>query len=137
MFGRLGGGAIASPVGDGGITWESGSPVWCHGSTRCIKLKVTEPVSMCQSFGGLRPNSGSFASGRVGVGVKSYFVFLRYLIWLNLLHCALVGGFIVGPTAFHLGDRGMGKSAAATIKSRSNMISVSLNVSSLQFLQNC
>ncbi|KAF6739005.1 Transmembrane channel-like protein 7 [Oryzias melastigma] len=45
--------------------------------------------------------------GRVGVGVKSYFVFLRYLIWLNLLHCALVGGFIVGPTAFHLGDRGM------------------------------
>ncbi|XP_074555085.1 transmembrane channel-like protein 7 isoform X2 [Halichoeres trimaculatus] len=39
--------------------------------------------------------------GRFGVGVKSYFVFLRYLIFLNLLHCALVSGFILGPTAFY------------------------------------
>ncbi|XP_015239792.1 PREDICTED: transmembrane channel-like protein 8 [Cyprinodon variegatus] len=38
---------------------------------------------------------------RFGVGVKSYFVFLRYLICLNLLHCALIGGFILGPTAFY------------------------------------
>ncbi|XP_035993160.1 transmembrane channel-like protein 7 [Fundulus heteroclitus] len=38
---------------------------------------------------------------RFGVGVKSYFVFLRYLIYLNLLHCALIGGFILGPTAFY------------------------------------
>nr|XP_015825547.2 transmembrane channel-like protein 7 [Nothobranchius furzeri] len=35
--------------------------------------------------------------GRFGVGVKSYFVFLRYLVYLNLLHCALIGGFILGP----------------------------------------
>ncbi|XP_035516138.1 transmembrane channel-like protein 7 [Morone saxatilis] len=39
--------------------------------------------------------------GRFGVGVKAYFVFLRYLIYLNLLHCALIGGFILGPTAFY------------------------------------
>ncbi|KAM4750292.1 transmembrane channel-like protein 7 [Anableps anableps] len=38
---------------------------------------------------------------RFGIGVKSYFVFLRYLIYLNLLHCALVGGFILGPTAYY------------------------------------
>ncbi|XP_054897485.1 transmembrane channel-like protein 7 [Poeciliopsis prolifica] len=39
--------------------------------------------------------------GRCGIGVKSYFVFLRYLIYLNLLHCALIGGFILGPTGFY------------------------------------
>ncbi|XP_037328859.2 transmembrane channel-like protein 7 isoform X1 [Pungitius pungitius] len=39
--------------------------------------------------------------GRFGVGVKAYFVFLRYLVYLNILHCALVGGFILGPTAFY------------------------------------
>uniref|UniRef100_A0A672F9G5 Transmembrane channel-like protein n=1 Tax=Salarias fasciatus TaxID=181472 RepID=A0A672F9G5_SALFA len=36
--------------------------------------------------------------GRFGVGVKAYFVFLRYLVFLNLLHCALTAGFILGPT---------------------------------------
>ncbi|CAN9509917.1 unnamed protein product [Ophioblennius macclurei] len=36
--------------------------------------------------------------GRFGVGVKAYFVFLRYLVFLNLLHCALTWGFILGPT---------------------------------------
>ncbi|XP_029295123.1 transmembrane channel-like protein 7 isoform X2 [Cottoperca gobio] len=39
--------------------------------------------------------------GRFGVGVKAYFVFLRYLVYLNLLHCALIGGFVLGPTAFY------------------------------------
>ncbi|XP_070684638.1 transmembrane channel-like protein 7 [Pempheris klunzingeri] len=39
--------------------------------------------------------------GRFGVGVKAYFVFLRYLVYLNLLHCALIGGFILGPTVFY------------------------------------
>lgn len=39
--------------------------------------------------------------GRFGVGVKAYFVFLRYLVYLNLLHCVLIGGFILGPTAFY------------------------------------
>ncbi|KAL7405270.1 hypothetical protein ABVT39_026352 [Epinephelus coioides] len=39
--------------------------------------------------------------GRFGVGVKSYFVFLRYLVYLNFLHCALISGFILGPTGFY------------------------------------
>ncbi|XP_061578515.1 transmembrane channel-like protein 7 [Cololabis saira] len=39
--------------------------------------------------------------GRFGVGVKAYFVFLRYLIYLNLLHCILVCGFIVVPTVVY------------------------------------
>ncbi|KAM6940987.1 transmembrane channel-like protein 7 [Lycodopsis pacificus] len=39
--------------------------------------------------------------GRFGVGVKAYFVFLRYLVYLNLLHCALVWAFILGPTTFY------------------------------------
>ncbi|KAM4584062.1 transmembrane channel-like protein 7 isoform 2-T2 [Odontesthes bonariensis] len=39
--------------------------------------------------------------GRFGVGVKAYFVFLRYLIYLNLLHCVFIGGFILGPTGFY------------------------------------
>lgn len=30
--------------------------------------------------------------------MKSYFVFLRYLVFLNLLHSALIWGFILGPT---------------------------------------
>lgn len=33
--------------------------------------------------------------------MKAYFVFLRYLVFLNLLHCALISGFILGPTAFY------------------------------------
>ncbi|XP_013869456.1 transmembrane channel-like protein 7 isoform X2 [Austrofundulus limnaeus] len=39
--------------------------------------------------------------GKFGVGVKAYFVFLRYLIYLNLLHCVLIGGFILGPTLYY------------------------------------
>ncbi|XP_040001996.1 transmembrane channel-like protein 7 isoform X2 [Xiphias gladius] len=38
---------------------------------------------------------------RFGVGVKAYFVFLRYLIHLNLLYCVLIWGFILGPTTFY------------------------------------
>ncbi|XP_061684872.1 transmembrane channel-like protein 7 isoform X2 [Syngnathoides biaculeatus] len=39
--------------------------------------------------------------GRFGVGVNSYFVFLRYLVYLNLIHCALIWAFILGPTTFY------------------------------------
>lgn len=30
--------------------------------------------------------------------MKAYFVFLRYLVYLNLLHFALICAFILGPT---------------------------------------
>lgn len=52
--------------------------------------------------------------GRFGVGVKAYFVFLRYLVYLNLLHCALVGGFILGPTAFYGRSKSSGESPVMT-----------------------
>ncbi|KAM4604367.1 transmembrane channel-like protein 7 isoform 1-T1 [Polymixia lowei] len=38
---------------------------------------------------------------RFGVGVKAYFVFLRYLVYLNLLHCVFIWSFILGPTTFY------------------------------------
>ncbi|CAB1344370.1 unnamed protein product [Coregonus sp. 'balchen'] len=46
--------------------------------------------------------------GRFGVGVKAYFVFLRYLVYLNLLQCLVIGGTILTPTAVYDsdGDRG-------------------------------
>ncbi|XP_076001695.1 transmembrane channel-like protein 7 [Genypterus blacodes] len=39
--------------------------------------------------------------GRFGVGVKAYFVFLRYLIYLNLLYCAFIASFILVPTTVY------------------------------------
>ncbi|XP_055358665.1 transmembrane channel-like protein 7 isoform X2 [Betta splendens] len=48
------------------------------------------------------PNTDCWCvSGKFGVGVKAYFVFFRYLICLNLLHCAMICGFILGPTALY------------------------------------
>uniref|UniRef100_H3BZL3 Transmembrane channel-like protein n=1 Tax=Tetraodon nigroviridis TaxID=99883 RepID=H3BZL3_TETNG len=44
--------------------------------------------------------------GRFGIGVKAYFVFLRYLVYLNLLHCALIGAFIIGPTIIYGNNSG-------------------------------
>ncbi|XP_054636142.1 transmembrane channel-like protein 7 isoform X2 [Dunckerocampus dactyliophorus] len=41
--------------------------------------------------------------GRFGVGVNAYFVFLRYLVYLNLIHCALLWVFILGPAVFYSG----------------------------------
>lgn len=40
-------------------------------------------------------------AGRFGVGMKAYFVFLRYLVYLNLVHCLFICGFILGPTALY------------------------------------
>ncbi|XP_051957638.1 transmembrane channel-like protein 7 [Xyrauchen texanus] len=37
--------------------------------------------------------------GQFGVGVKDYFVFLRYLLCLNLLYCVIIGGSVVIPKA--------------------------------------
>ncbi|XP_016105168.1 transmembrane channel-like protein 7 [Sinocyclocheilus grahami] len=36
--------------------------------------------------------------GQFGVGVKAYFVFLRYLLCLNLLYCVIIGGSVLTPT---------------------------------------
>ncbi|KAJ8001564.1 hypothetical protein DPEC_G00170790 [Dallia pectoralis] len=39
--------------------------------------------------------------GRFGAGVKAYFVFLRYLVYLNILHCLIIGGAILTPTVIY------------------------------------
>ncbi|KAK7930241.1 hypothetical protein WMY93_006636 [Mugilogobius chulae] len=54
---------------------------------------------MRQAFRGLLPWQRTLhkIESRFGVGVKAYFVFLRYLVYLNLLLCALIGGLILGP----------------------------------------
>ncbi|KAK0144054.1 Transmembrane channel-like protein 7 [Merluccius polli] len=38
---------------------------------------------------------------RFGVGVKAYFIFLRYLMYLNLLHSVFLLAFILGPTVVY------------------------------------
>ncbi|XP_045904415.1 transmembrane channel-like protein 7 isoform X1 [Micropterus dolomieu] len=60
-------------------------------------------AQMRGALSGLLPwqNTLHTIKGRFGVGVKAYFVFLRYLVYLNLLHCALIWGFILGPTTFY------------------------------------
>ncbi|XP_066560640.1 transmembrane channel-like protein 7 isoform X2 [Amia ocellicauda] len=35
--------------------------------------------------------------GKFGSGVKSYFTFLRYLVYLNMMHCLITGGLLVVP----------------------------------------
>ncbi|XP_048871484.1 transmembrane channel-like protein 7 [Brienomyrus brachyistius] len=43
--------------------------------------------------------------GKFGVGVKVYFAFLRYLVYLNLLSCFLTGGLIQAPVIIFNRDR--------------------------------
>uniref|UniRef100_A0A3B4AV34 Transmembrane channel-like protein n=1 Tax=Periophthalmus magnuspinnatus TaxID=409849 RepID=A0A3B4AV34_9GOBI len=76
--------------------WES----WRR-SQSIYRRRVREQTG--EALRGLVPWQRTLHSieGRFGVGVKAYFVFLRYLVYLNLLLCALVGGLILGPTAFY------------------------------------
>ncbi|XP_073732539.1 transmembrane channel-like protein 7 [Misgurnus anguillicaudatus] len=39
--------------------------------------------------------------GQFGVGIKAYFGFLRYLLGLNLLYCAIISGSVLTPTLLY------------------------------------
>lgn len=58
--------------------------------------------------------------------MKAYFVFFRYLIYLNLLHCALISGFILGPTAFF--GRGLSSGESAEMKYYSKLTTAGCRV---------
>ncbi|XP_034399071.1 transmembrane channel-like protein 7 [Cyclopterus lumpus] len=60
-------------------------------------------AQMGEALSGLLPwlHTLHTIEGRFGVGVKAYFVFLRYLVFLNLLHSALLWVFILGPTTLY------------------------------------
>ncbi|XP_066503999.1 transmembrane channel-like protein 7 [Hoplias malabaricus] len=42
--------------------------------------------------------------GGFGVGVKAYFVFLRYLLCLNLLNCVIITGYVLIPLIYGRND---------------------------------
>ncbi|TSL68213.1 Transmembrane channel-like protein 7 [Bagarius yarrelli] len=42
--------------------------------------------------------------GRFGVGVKAYFVFLRYLLFLNFLNCAIIAVSVLSPNLYKRTD---------------------------------
>ncbi|KAM6939796.1 transmembrane channel-like protein 7 [Xenentodon cancila] len=77
-------------------SWQS----WRRSQSISMKRVWTQ---MGESLSSLLPLQHTLhkIEARFGVGVKAYFVFLRYLIYLNLLHCFFVSGFIVVPTVFY------------------------------------
>ena len=46
----------------------------------------------------------SYSLGRFGMGVKAYFVFLTYLLILNLLHSLIIIGTVLIPTLVYRGN---------------------------------
>ncbi|XP_026214982.1 transmembrane channel-like protein 7 [Anabas testudineus] len=59
-------------------------------------------AQMGEALSGLLPwqHTLHVIEGKFGVGLKAYFVFFRYLVYLNLLHCIFICGLILGPTVF-------------------------------------
>ncbi|KAI1886465.1 hypothetical protein AGOR_G00196030 [Albula goreensis] len=66
-------------------------------SQQHMRKRLREQVA--RVIWGLQPWSKTMhkIEGKFGVGVKSYFTFLRYLIYLNLLHCLFIGGLALAP----------------------------------------
>nr|XP_023672727.1 transmembrane channel-like protein 7 [Paramormyrops kingsleyae] len=72
--------------------WESWRRSQSIMRRRCLE-------QMWQFLSGLQPWRRTLHSieGKFGVGVKVYFAFLRYLVYLNLISCLLTGGLIQAP----------------------------------------
>ncbi|XP_057698420.1 transmembrane channel-like protein 7 isoform X2 [Corythoichthys intestinalis] len=66
-------------------------------STRRVRSKLGGAISELLPW----QHTLHVIEGRFGVGVNAYFVFLRYLIYMNLIHSALIWAFILGPTTFY------------------------------------
>ncbi|KAJ8377112.1 hypothetical protein SKAU_G00076920 [Synaphobranchus kaupii] len=76
--------------------WES----WRR-SQLIARRRLWEQVSraMC----GMQPWRKSLhtVEGKFGVGVKAYFTFLRYLLYLNLIHCLFISGLALTPALLY------------------------------------
>uniref|UniRef100_A0A3B4EF79 Transmembrane channel-like protein n=1 Tax=Pygocentrus nattereri TaxID=42514 RepID=A0A3B4EF79_PYGNA len=73
--------------------WKS----WTQ-SQQIARRRLREQLEMF--FSGLLPWKRTLnkIEGGFGVGVKAYFVFLRYLLCLNLLNCAIIIGSVLIPS---------------------------------------
>ncbi|KAG5853513.1 hypothetical protein ANANG_G00026760 [Anguilla anguilla] len=76
--------------------WES----WWQ-SQRIARRRLREQVvrTMC----GLQPWRKALHTieGKFGVGVKAYFTFLRFLLYLNLIHCLVISGLALTPVLLY------------------------------------
>uniref|UniRef100_A0A8C4Z348 Transmembrane channel-like protein n=1 Tax=Gadus morhua TaxID=8049 RepID=A0A8C4Z348_GADMO len=80
--------------------------VWeAWGPAHIIHPRRLGPWAGWEALGRLQLWRGALhtVESRFGVGIKAYFVFLRYLLYMNLLHSVLVLAFILGPAAGDIG----------------------------------
>ncbi|KAG7491175.1 hypothetical protein MATL_G00000330 [Megalops atlanticus] len=83
--------------------WES----WRR-SQQIVRRRLGEQVA--RALWGLQPWRSTLHAieGKFGVGVKVYFTFLRYLVYINLVHCVFVGGLALMPTLLFGGNTTQG-----------------------------
>ncbi|XP_028830641.1 transmembrane channel-like protein 7 [Denticeps clupeoides] len=76
--------------------WES----WSQ-SQKIFRRRLREQIAI--SLSGLLPWRHTLIKieGLFGMGVKGYFTFLRYLLFLNLFHSMIIGGTIVIPSLMY------------------------------------
>lgn len=89
--------------------WGESSQDYCYGKPPSITLKVYILYIECTVFRVrfvflrccVNLSHGLISStGRFGVGVKAYFVFLRYLLFLNFLNCTIIAGSVLSPALY-------------------------------------
>ncbi|CAL8330414.1 unnamed protein product [Lota lota] len=77
--------------------WESWGPAQIIHSKRLGRWTGWEVLSSLL----LWRHSLHTIESRFGVSIKAYFIFLRYLVYLNLLHSVFILAFILGPTVVY------------------------------------